>query len=726
MALSNSPRTPRVCPALSRVALATFAACAALSTLSAHAQSGKEPVLPAVLVKPEAAAPDVSGFGDAPVREAPFSIKTFDVSNLREHGAARISDALLQDAAVSNSYNSPAYWDILSVRGFTLDNRYNYRRDGLPISAETMIALDNIERIELLKGTSGIQAGTSAPGGLANYVVKRPPAPGSADIRHVDFQIQSANSQLLAADLGGRFGTDAAWGYRLNVAHEKLKPATDNTNGQRSSVALAVEYKLSARTLLEVEVASSHRQQFGVNGYSLLGNALPAPVDPRHNLTAQPWSVPGVFDSNTGSVRVQHTLDSGWQWKLHYGAQRLRTDDRLAFAYGCTDTNFNYYADRYCPDGTFDLYDFRSDNERRLSDALLAELSGQWKTGDATHDVQLAVMRQRQLDRFPSLQAYNYVGTGSVAGGLTTGSDPSLTTSNVNRSEYSTEWSLKDRVRWGTQTAVWWGIRHTEFNRSSARNAPAPDTNYQASTGSMNTPWVGISSQWQGFQVYASHGQGVELFAAPNSPYYANAGQLLGVARSRQTEAGVRSPVTSNGWQWNAAAFQIERPLAYDFFGARVVDGKQVHRGIDTGAQWQNAQWLLGAQAQWLHARIEQAALNTSLNGTRPLNVPAFTLRANAQYRVAQVPGLRLSAAVSHEGSRHVLEDGSIALPAWTRLDAAAHYDTTLGQAKAQWTLGVDNVSDHRYWQESPKQFGHYYLYPGAPRTWRLALSLDL
>jgi iron complex outermembrane receptor protein len=724
MALSNVARTIRACPSLSRVALAT---CAALATLSAQAQSAKEPMLPTVLVKPEPSAPDVSGFGDAPVREVPLSIQTFDSINLREHGAARISDALLQDAAVTTSYNSPAYWDILSVRGFTLDNRYNYRRDGLPISAETMIALDNIERIELLKGTSGIQAGTSAPGGLANYVVKRPPTLGSADIRHVDFQVQSANSQLIAADLGGRFGADAAWGYRLNVASEKLKPTTENTQGHRSHVALALEYKLSTHTLIEVEAATSHRQQFGINGYSLLGNALPAPVDPRHNLTAQPWSVPGVFDSSTGSVRVQHTLDSGWQWKLHYGAQRLRTDDRLAFAFGCFDAGTgSYYADRFCPDGTFDLYDYRSDNERRLSDALLAELSGQWKTGNVTHDLQLAVMRQRQLDRFPSLQAYNWVGTGSVAGGFITDENPSLTVPNVNRSEYTTEWSLKDRVRWGTQTALWWGIRRTEFSRSSAQNAPTPGTNHQQSTGSMNTPWVGISTQWHGLQVYASHGQGVELFAAPNSPYYTNAGQLLGVARSRQTEAGVRSPVTTNGWQWSAAAFQIERPLAYDFSGARVVDGQQVHRGIDAGAQWHSAQWLLGAQAQWLHARIGQTTLNTSLNGTRPLNVPVLTLRANAQYRVAQVPGLRLSAQVAREGSRHVLEDGSITLPAWTRLDAAAHYDTTVGQAKAQWTLGVDNVSDRRYWQESPKQFGHHYLYPGAPRTWRLSLNMDL
>ena len=59
-----------------------------------------------------------------------------------------------------------------TVRGFELDNRFNYRRDGLPINAETSIPLDNKAQVEVLKGTSGIQAGTSA----VELHVLRPPS----------------------------------------------------------------------------------------------------------------------------------------------------------------------------------------------------------------------------------------------------------------------------------------------------------------------------------------------------------------------------------------------------------------------------------------------------------------------------------------------------------------------------------------------------------------------
>ena len=60
--------------------------------------------------------------------------------------------------------------------------------------------------------------------------------------------------------------------------------------------------------------------------------------------------------------------------------QRLRSDDRIAFPFGCT-TPTAPLCDRYCRDGSFDLYDFRSENERRRTDALDLALQGTLRTG---------------------------------------------------------------------------------------------------------------------------------------------------------------------------------------------------------------------------------------------------------------------------------------------------------------------------------------------------------
>jgi hypothetical protein len=40
--------------------------------------------------------------------------------------------------------------------------------------------------------------------------------------------------------------------------------------------------------------------------------------------------------------------------------------------------------------------------------------------------------------------------------------------------------------------------------------------------------------------------------------------------------------------------------------------------------------------------------------------------------------------------------------------------------------FGIENLTDKRYWKESPYQYGHVYLFPGAPRTLRLAVTAAL
>ncbi|PIT74749.1 TonB-dependent siderophore receptor [Limnohabitans sp. G3-2] len=716
---------------------------------SAHAQSLTE------ITITDTAPSQVSGFGDVPLSKAPFSAVTIDQQTLQDIGAQRVSDALRLDASVADSYNSPAYWDSLSVRGYTLDNRYNYRREGLPISAETMIPMDNKERIELFKGTSGIQAGTSAPGGLVNYVVKRPPSAKNETIRAVSASYGPGQSSSTGLDLGGRFGQDQSWGYRFNAAYENVNPYIKNTEGHRKLFALAMDWRISPDTKLEWEIERSERQQFGVNGYSLLANpndpygvpSLPSTVDGQHNITRQPWSLPGVFASQTGSLRFKQNLSDGWLWTSQYGGQRLKSDDRLSFAlghncYGVLDPTdgATKLCDRFTSDGRFELADYRSNDERRLVDAFLTEVAGQTRWGSTTHQLALSLTRQRQLDRLPAMQAWNSAGEGSMYGGGINQASPIPGYPNTNKSEYSTEIAVKDRMQLTAQTAVWAGLRYTTYSRSSEQNAicdpdtyicaPAPKTNAINSKGHITTPWIGLTEQLGQHIVFVSHGHGIELQSVPNTPAYSNAGQLLAVARSKQTEVGIRSVTTASRakpWSWNASVFQIERPLGFDVAdGAllkRVSNGQQIHQGLDLGVQWRSAAWALQAQGQWLHARISDVTLNTALNGETPLNVPKYTLRALAQYRFADVPGLRTSLRLSHEGARRVTEDGSINLPSWTTLDFAAHYDTRIEGTRTQWTLAIDNLADRHYWRESPKQFGHYYLYPGAPRTLRMGVK---
>jgi iron complex outermembrane receptor protein len=158
----------------------------------------------------------------------------------------------------------------------------------------------------------------------------------------------------------------------------------------------------------------------------------------------------------------------------------------------------------------------------------------------------------------------------------------------------------------------------------------------------------------------------------------------------------------------------------------RYLDGTQTNKGLELGGGLTSNQWTLGSTAQWIKATISDVTQAPNIVGSTPVNVPKFVLRGMAEYRYTSVPGLRTGIRVSHEGQRNVTEDGSIQLPAWTTFGANAHYDTKVNNMASTWSLAIDNLEDKRYWRESPKQFGHYYLYPGAPRTLRATVQFRL
>lgn len=689
------------------------------------AAQAQEAALKPVTVHEGSAAPqaDVTGFGDLPLKDVPISATVVDRRQIEASGARRLADLTQFDSSVSDAYNAAGYWDFLSIRGFTLDNRFNYRREGLPISAETPIPLDNKERIEILKGTSGIQAGTSAPGGLVNYVVKRPT---QQDLRAVRLEASGHSSLLAAVDLGGRFGIDRAFGYRLNVAHERLRPMVRSIEGDRSLVALAGDWRISRDSVIEAEFEWSQKSQASQVGFSLLGNTLPAPADPRLNLNNQPWSRPSAFDALTGTVRFSQALGSDWRWSAQVGSQHLKTDDYTAFPFGCgAEGNF----DRYCSDGTFDYYDFRSENERRRQVAGLLNLKGKVMTGAVAHDLSFGLLTSKVRNRFED-QAFNFAGTGNVQGTAVSPPNSSITVLGTHRDERSVELSVQDAIRWNERFTTWLGLRHTRLKRESVLTDGTSATGYNQS---LTTPWLAASYKLGAdMTAYASWGQGMESQIVPtNSAIYANPGTALPALKSRQWEVGIKGGSAALAWQ--LAWFDIQRPMSNIDFCNRTFsactgqfDGEAVHRGLEANAQWAQGPWRIGAGATLLDAKRQGSVLEPTSNGKPPPNVPEYALRAQAGWKFVSVPGLELQGQLSHEGRRSVLADESVTLPAWTRLDAALRYETKVGGTATSWTLGIDNVTNKRYWKESPFQFGHVYLYPGAPRTLRLAFTAAL
>ena len=451
-----------------------------------------------------------------------------------------------------------------------------------------------------------------------------------------------------------------------------------------------------------------------------LGDALPAVVNGTRNLTWQSWAVPGVFNANTGSVRFKQNLGNGWLWTTSYGAQRLKTDDRLAYAFGCGGN-----CDRFYADGSFDLYDYRSDNERRRSDALDLSASGSASLAGLSHQISTGVLFTRYKSRLQG-QAYNYVGVGNIDGTAVTEPDPTLGDANTNRDERNTELYLRDVVSLTQDLRLWAGLRHTRLHRDSVRTDGSRPTSYSQGE---TLPWLALSHQLTpATLVYASWGQGLESDVVPNRSRYRNAGEALPALKSRQTELGIKHE--EGDINASLVAFSIDRPMAADVCDAddscvRRNAGSARHRGLEAALGWRTGPWQLNASAMWLHARVRGEGFGAN-DGNRPTNVPPRTLRLQGSYAMPAVPGLQLQAGLVYEGNKMVLEDNSARIPGWTTTSLGLRYLQRLQGSQVTWRLGVDNLSDKRAWRESPFQFGHAYLYPLAPRTFRASFQLDL
>ena len=703
------------------MAFRTSLALSALALAAMHASAQQADQSVTITGRGSAGSAGVAGFGDTPLGRLPIAATSLGGPLLQDAGIGSLADLARLDASVGDAYNAPGYWSMLAVRGYTLDNRFNYRRDGLPISAETVIALDNKASIEVMKGLSGLQAGTSAPGGLVNLVVKRP----AVGVRAAALEWEQDRTLTGTLDIGDRAGADGAFGWRVNAAYGHLDPRSNALEGSRHLLAVATDWRLGRSSLLEAEIEHSHQRQPSVPGFSLLGNRVPDAhaIDPRTNLNNQPWSLPVVMDGDTASLRYTRALSTDLKLTAHAMTQHLKSDDRLAYPYGCSAEET---WDRYCSDGTFDVYDWRSDGERRRTDALDLSLAGRAVLAGMEHRWSAGVLGSRYRARF-NRQAYNWVGIGTIDGTSVTPPDPALTDESTQRTERSTEWRVQDAVTLNATTLLWAGARHTALHRQSVRTDGSRATDYDQS---FTTPWLALSHQFtpQGM-LYASWGQGIESEVVPNRSRYTNAGQALPALKSRQFEVGYKH---RNGtFDAGIALFDIDRPLWSDFGACdealtctRSRDGSARHRGLEAELEWRTGAWNLRAGALLLQARREGAA-DPALNGLRPANVPQRTLKLQATYAVPALPGLALVGLLTAEGDRAVLPDNTARIGGWARADATLRYSHKAGGHTLTWRAGIDNLANRRAWREAPYQFEHAYLYPLPGRTLRASVTAE-
>ncbi|SAL01755.1 TonB-dependent siderophore receptor [Caballeronia ptereochthonis] len=638
--------------------------------------------------------------------ETPYSTTVVTGEELADRQANKLGDVFAQDASVSDNSNPYNAWaSYVTVRGMQLDWQNGFRIDGQPFNGYGItMPYEQLESVELLKGLSGFMYGFGAPGGVVNYVTKKPPVT-DRHIASVDVGYRSTNVWSEHVDLGGRVGPDSMFGYRFNATHEEGKTYNDG-NVRRDSFSLAADARLTRDLTATFGALYQERHASGIT--TALSTA-------QYAGTSLPATLAG--GSSTLVTPDQH-LNTNLQIYTAGLRYNLNPDWTVSATYSFSkSTRYRNEGTWYLLDeaGNYDDYRFEGKEGHQLNTfQVMAE--GLVKTGLLKHQLVFGAAYQKQTSDNGANSFFGQIGTGNIY-------QP-----NVNRYDSQGFYTYRsadvtqkalfasDTIALTQRWSVLGGVRYTNYEQHGYGIDGSTSSTY--TQNGVLTPTVALMFKLTpGTTLYASY---VESLEAGNvvGDTYANAGQLLKPLRSKQYEVGVKSQ--NSRWSATAALFRIERGAQYaNGDNAFVEDGESIFQGIEAGADVRlGNNWTVGGDLMWIATHYEKGSSN---DGNRVAGAPGFVAAAHVNYAVPVVPGLTLGADAKFTGNTSLDPSGGIKVPGYLIMNLGATYTTRIAGHNVGLRAAIDNLTNRRYWEF---QYADY-VQPGLPRTLSLNARVE-
>lgn len=240
-----------------------FVSFLALATL-AHAQTAPAPTKPGAS---DTVALDqlvvTANRNELPVSDVPTRITLIDAEEIELTGALTVPDTLKKNATIDLiQYPAGGGLSGIGIRGFRPEFSGTNQRtlvllDGRPVGTTSLgnFSLDNIDRIEVLRGPASSLYGSSAMGGVVNYITRQSTGPihgnlsakvGSFDTYDVRAQAGGSLTQSIDADFAVRHVE--AGDYDIAGRGEWYRTSYESDSGMfRVGVALAPGWRVDVK-----------------------------------------------------------------------------------------------------------------------------------------------------------------------------------------------------------------------------------------------------------------------------------------------------------------------------------------------------------------------------------------------------------------------------------------------------------------------------------------------
>jgi outer membrane receptor for ferric coprogen and ferric-rhodotorulic acid len=652
---------------------------------------------------------------DLSLRETPQSVSVVTLQRIEDQRLQTVTDVVNNTTGVSvNQYETNR--GQFTARGFEIDN---LQIDGLPTTyeqqwsgGEVATSLAIFDRVEIVRGATGLMTGAGNPSAAINLVRKH--ADSKKLSGWVEAGIGSWNERRVMGDLSTPL--NAAGTVRARVVGEYTDADSwVDYGGVRSNTLYAtVSADLTPHTLLS---AGYSRQESRAK--SPMWGSLPYWYSDGSltnwdvsKTTSAAWSRwPTSYDN--AFVDLQHTFDNGWKLRAVYNHGDRKSDSYLLYLSGSLDRATGLGLTAF--PGSYSTHTKQND--------IGLHASGAFALAGRTHEAAFGYMRMKQefnsdnraADIFPEVGDFKHWNPAAYP-------QPNWGPLGFYQGNETTQEALYGvaRLSLADPLKLIVGARVTDYERSG-RGGFAPD--YRLKYDGEVTPYAGLVYDInRTYSVYASY---TDIFQPQNTLDFN--GNPLDPIVGKNYEAGIKGEFLDGRVNGAFAVFQIKQDGLAQAAGTIDRDGTgpalpEPYYLAAAGAKSEGFEFELSgelargwsASAGYTQFRIKDAA-GADVNSIYPRRL----LRVFTTYRL---PGawakLSVGGGVNWEGRTWTIDpaapantNGLLEQESFALANLMARYEFS-NALSAQ--LNVNNLFDKKHFGMSAAYGGVTYMAPRA------------
>ena len=596
------------------------------------------------------------------------------------------------------------------IRGFR-KGKTNFLMNGQmgSMNYENPPMLFNAEKIEVLRGPSALLFGYAAPGGVVNFITKKPM---ETFYNNINISGGSFNTFHAQADFSGPFNKSKTLLYRLNIGYENAGNPVDFLKMETFAIAPSLLWKIGNKTSLLTELAYTRddRTLCYENGYPAFNGDVFAV---RQSLAVHEPDDYSNRDAYQAQLNFKHYFKENIIFNTLVNYNKVKADAEYLITWDGPDENGDLprVIERMKQN-----HDILSINTYLESNFNIGKVQNKLLTGLDYYNFVESYPDYKNASA-PSINIFHPVY------GLVDKANSPNDIYNSTVWEYRTKTYsgyIQDHITFTEKLKAVIGLRYEKYKYTMAYEDSGVLDN-DTSDASAWIPRLGLIYQpVKNLSIYGSYCVGFE----PQRSNYPYNGGPFDPEMSSQFEVGLKGDFFNKRLMTTLALYEIVKenvltPDPNDPSGRkRVQQGQVKSKGVEfnlTGNITDN--WSVLFNYAFNYIKVTKSNREGEV-GKRFGNTPKHLMNLWTTYRISKgfLSGLKFGGGFRFIDKRipYTLED--ITLPAYTVFDGMVSYT----YKKATVSFNLYNITNKEYLLGA---YSSWQLRPGNPRNFRIGLD---